>query len=143
MVLINRENKTGPVVDIGHNLMCNLPRTEPQKSVKYENLALEVKNIWKLNNVSVHPLVISADESSPRTPKISRDYRFNQKHLKSGANSSTITNISCGTRVPKTRPLTLEDRMNILPLTEHNPTDSLGWVKVLQQTYRVFHDFRA
>ena len=28
---------------------------------KYENLALEIKIIWKLNNISVYPIVISAE----------------------------------------------------------------------------------
>ena len=27
-----------------------------EKITKHENLALEIKNIWKLNNVSIHPL---------------------------------------------------------------------------------------
>jgi hypothetical protein len=43
MVLINRENKTAPVIDIGLDLMHNLPKNEPEKSVKYENFGLEVK----------------------------------------------------------------------------------------------------
>jgi hypothetical protein len=30
------------------------------------------------------------------------------------------------TQIPRTRPLTLGDRMNFLPLTEPNPTDNLG-----------------
>ena len=29
--------------------------------MKYENLAMEISNIWKLNNVSVYPLVILAE----------------------------------------------------------------------------------
>ena len=29
--------------------------------MKYENLALEIKNIWKLNNVSMHTSVISGE----------------------------------------------------------------------------------
>ena len=32
-----------------------------QLLMNYENLALEVKNISKLNNISVHPLIISKD----------------------------------------------------------------------------------
>jgi len=30
--------------------------------------------------------------------------------------------------------LTLGERMNFVPLTEPNPTESLGWVKISQQT---------
>jgi hypothetical protein len=42
-------------------LTHNLPRTEAEKITKYENLALEIKNIWKLSNVSIGPLVISVE----------------------------------------------------------------------------------
>jgi hypothetical protein len=38
-----------------------LPKIEPEKITKYGNFALEIKNIWKLNNVSVFPLVITAE----------------------------------------------------------------------------------
>ena len=65
---------------------------------------------------------------------MSTEYRFNQQHLKSGAKSSTITNVPIRTQISRTRPLTLGDRMNLLPLTELNSTDNLGQVKVSQQT---------
>jgi hypothetical protein len=51
---------------------------------------------------------------------------FNQKHIKRGAKCSTITNVSYSTQIPRTRPLTLGDRVNFLPLTEGNPTHNLG-----------------
>jgi hypothetical protein len=41
-------------------LILNLPKTEGEKVMKYENLTLEIKNMWKLNNISVPSLVISA-----------------------------------------------------------------------------------
>jgi hypothetical protein len=41
-------------------LILNLPKTEGGKFMKYENLTLEIKNIWKLNNISIFSLVISA-----------------------------------------------------------------------------------
>ena len=53
------EYKTALVIDIAVPLTYNLPITETEKIMKYENLALEIKNIWKLNNVSVCTLVIS------------------------------------------------------------------------------------
>jgi len=37
-----------------------LSSTETQKITKYENPAPEIKNIWKLNYGTLHPLVISA-----------------------------------------------------------------------------------
>jgi hypothetical protein len=42
-------------------LTHNLPTTEAEKIMKFENLYLEIKYIWKLNNIAVYPLVISAE----------------------------------------------------------------------------------
>jgi hypothetical protein len=78
-VLIDRK-KTALVTDIALPLSQNLPKTEAQKITKYENLAMEIKNIWKLN-VSTHHLVTGHQ----KLPTVSTEYRFNQKHLKSGA----------------------------------------------------------
>ena len=55
-----------------------------------------------------------------------------QNILKSGAQSSTATNVSYSTQIPRTCLLTLGDRMNFLPLTEPNATDNLGQMKVSQ-----------
>ena len=60
-MFIDRENKTAIVIDIAVPLTHNRPNTEAEKITKYEHLVPETKNIWKLNNVSVHPLVISAE----------------------------------------------------------------------------------
>ena len=53
IVLNNRQNKTALVIDTAVPLTNNLPRTETEKIMKYENLVLEIKNVWKLNNVSI------------------------------------------------------------------------------------------
>jgi DNA-binding PadR family transcriptional regulator len=42
-------------------LTHNLPKTGAEIITKYESLALEIKNIWKLNNVSIYPLVVIAE----------------------------------------------------------------------------------
>jgi len=42
-------------------LIHNLSITEAQKIIKYENLAPEIKNIWKLNKVSINTLVIQGE----------------------------------------------------------------------------------
>jgi hypothetical protein len=42
-------------------LTHNFFKTEAEKIKKYENLALEIKNIWKPNDVSVYPTDISAE----------------------------------------------------------------------------------
>jgi hypothetical protein len=52
-VFIDRENKTALVINIAVLLPLNLPKTDADKITKYENLALEIKYIWKLNNISI------------------------------------------------------------------------------------------
>jgi len=37
-----------------------------------------------------------------------------------------LTDVSYSTQIPRTRPLTLEDRVNFLPLSEPNLTDNTG-----------------
>jgi hypothetical protein len=59
-VFINRKNKKELVTDTALPLTDNLSSTETEKFMKYENLALEIKNIWKHNSVFIHALVISA-----------------------------------------------------------------------------------
>ena len=40
----------------------NFSNAAAEKITKYENLDLDIKNIWKLNNASIYPLDISAEE---------------------------------------------------------------------------------
>jgi ethanolamine utilization protein EutP (predicted NTPase) len=49
------------VIDIAVALTYYLPKAETEKIIKYENLAMEIKNIWKCNNPSLYPLVISVE----------------------------------------------------------------------------------
>jgi hypothetical protein len=53
----NRKNKAAFVTDIVVPMTHNLSNGEAEKTGKYENLALEVKNIWKLNNIFICTLV--------------------------------------------------------------------------------------
>jgi len=53
---IDRQNKTASVIDIALPLTHNFARTEVEKITKYDNMALEIKTIWKPNIVSVYPL---------------------------------------------------------------------------------------
>jgi hypothetical protein len=69
-----------------------------------------------------------------KLPKVSKEHRFNQQHLESGAKSSTIKNMPSSIQIPRTCPFTLGDRMNFLPLTECSSTENLGQVKAFQQT---------
>jgi hypothetical protein len=59
IVLFDRKKKTPLVIDIAVPLTHNLPKTEREKITKYENLALDIDNIWNLNSISICPLVIS------------------------------------------------------------------------------------
>jgi hypothetical protein len=42
-------------IDIAVPLAHKFPKTEAENITKYENLALEIKNIWKLNSICVYP----------------------------------------------------------------------------------------
>jgi hypothetical protein len=55
-VLINRENKTALAIDIAVTLTHILSNTEAEKITKNENLALQIKNIRKLNKFYI-PLI--------------------------------------------------------------------------------------
>ena len=94
----------------------NLSKTEAKKITRHENLALEIKNIWKIITVCAYQLVISEDPSGyQELSEISVEYGFNQKFIKSVAKCNTITKVSYSTQIPSTRPLTLLDRMDFLP----------------------------
>jgi hypothetical protein len=93
-------------------LTQNLPKTEAEKIMNYENLAVE---IWKLNNESIYPLVICGRSGHQKLPKISG---VGQK--------AVLLHVSYNTQIPRTCHFTLRERMNFIPLTEPNPTDNLG-----------------
>jgi hypothetical protein len=99
-VLIDTESKT--VLLIGTAvvpLTPSLPKTEAEKITEYENLVLEIKNIWKLNNVSVHPLVISEEGVVTKNFLKYVQNKGLSKNLKNGTHSSATTNVSCSTQI--------------------------------------------
>jgi len=82
-------------------LTRSLPRIEAEKITEYENLALEIKNIWKVNNVRVfiYPLVIS--EEGVLTSGFLK-YVQNKglsKNLKNGAQRSATSSVSYITQI--------------------------------------------
>jgi len=106
------------VIDIAIPLTCILPKTETEKIMKYENLTLEVKNIWKLNIPSIYPSVISVERVVTRNfIKYLENVDLTKKDLKSRAKSSTITNVSYSMEIPRAFPLIVGDRVNFLSLT--------------------------
>jgi hypothetical protein len=60
-VLIDGRNSIALVTHMAVPWTHILSSTETQKITKYENLALEIKNIRKLNYGAIHSLVISAE----------------------------------------------------------------------------------
>jgi hypothetical protein len=79
-----------------------------EKIRKRENLAMEIKNIWKLNDESVYTLVISAEEVVTKNfLKYLENMGFKVKHLKNGATNIIITNVAHNTKIPWTGPLIL------------------------------------
>jgi len=48
-----KDNKTALVTDKGAPLTHTLPITEAEKITKHDNFFLEIKNIWKINNLYV------------------------------------------------------------------------------------------
>lgn len=73
IVLIDRNKKEAILVDIAVPLTHNLKKTETEKITKYEDLALEIKQMWKLQSVKTYPLVISAEGV------VSKNFRKNLK----------------------------------------------------------------
>lgn len=61
IILIDKKNDVGTIIDIAVPLRQNLSRTESHKIAKYENLAVELKHLWKLKQVKIIPIVISTD----------------------------------------------------------------------------------
>ena len=61
IVILNKIEKTAFLIHIAIPLTHYIKSTEDKKIRKYEHLAIEMKNIWKLNEVTTIPLVISAE----------------------------------------------------------------------------------
>ena len=61
ILLINNTSQTAIIVEIGVPLTHNLKKTEIEKKNKYEELATQLKTIWKLGMVTICPLVMSAE----------------------------------------------------------------------------------
>jgi len=102
-VFSDRENKTALVIVIVIPLTHNLSSTDAGKSNKDENVALEIKNVLQLHNAPIYAVVTTAEGVVKRNFLNSREYRFNQKCLRSGKNSSAITKVPYSTQIPKDR----------------------------------------
>jgi hypothetical protein len=74
-------------------LTHNDPKTEEEKITKYENVALDIKNMWKLNIVSVYPLVISAEGVVTKNFLKYLENIALTKNILSGTKHNIITNV--------------------------------------------------
>nr|CAI5858762.1 unnamed protein product [Callosobruchus analis] len=61
IMLIDKANAEGIIVDIAIPLRHNVRKTEEQKVSKYQNVACELQRMWKLKKVIIIPLVIATD----------------------------------------------------------------------------------
>jgi hypothetical protein len=76
------ENKAALVTDIADPFTHNLSNIEAEEIMKYENLALQLKNIRKLYNVSVYPLFyLSGGSGHRKLSSISRKCVGLTKHI--------------------------------------------------------------
>ena len=90
-------------IGIAVPLTYNLSNTEVEKITKYENLALQIKNMWKLNNVSIYRLVISAEGVVTRSfLKYLDNIGLTKNIVKSGANNSAIASVLHSTQISMT-----------------------------------------
>ena len=81
-MFVDRENKTTLLKCIAIPLIHNLSNTEAGKTKKDENVALETKNILKLHNALIYPVVTTAEGVVTRNFLKSREYWLNQKVLR-------------------------------------------------------------
>lgn len=61
IILIEKTKKTASIIDITIPLTHNIVQAEQEKIDKYANLAVELKNIWQLDHVTIYPVAISVD----------------------------------------------------------------------------------
>ncbi|CAH2010464.1 unnamed protein product [Acanthoscelides obtectus] len=61
ILLIDKNKRKSYITDIAVPLTANVIRTEYTKAEKHQNLAIEIKNIWKLSEVCIIPVAVSVE----------------------------------------------------------------------------------
>ena len=84
ILLINNNTPIATIVEIGVPLTHNLNKIEIEKKHKYKELAFQLKNIRKLNHVSIYPSVMSAEGV------VSKTFHYNIEKLQLNPNIFTI-----------------------------------------------------
>jgi hypothetical protein len=67
IVLIDRKTNKGIVIDTAVPDSQNIKKTISTKITKYQPLRIELKRMWKLAEVTVVPVVLSATGVTPKT----------------------------------------------------------------------------
>jgi hypothetical protein len=75
IVVVDKMKATARIIDIAVPLTYNIKATEAEKIRKYEDLAIEIKNIWKLSKVTIHPIVMSVEGV------MSKNFRTNLENI--------------------------------------------------------------
>ncbi|XP_044766219.1 uncharacterized protein LOC123322341 [Coccinella septempunctata] len=61
MVVMNKKTKTATIIDFAVPLDQNMGKTYAEKIRKYEMLARQIRDMWRLKKVEIIPLIISAN----------------------------------------------------------------------------------
>ena len=67
IVLIDKEQATAYLIDIAVPLSRNIQQTRTCKLSKYEDLAMEIRHIWKMKKAIIVPMVISSTGAVPHS----------------------------------------------------------------------------
>ena len=101
----------------------NVPTADAENIEEFENLALEILNILNLNSIS--PLVISVEGAVTINFLKYLESIGLTKHILLVGQKAVLLQMHQSMQIPRTCTLTLQDRMNLLPLTEPNPTNNM------------------
>lgn len=61
MVVFNKDERTAIIIDFAVPLDQNLTKTYAEKITKYEALAQQIRDMWKLGKVTIMPLIVSCN----------------------------------------------------------------------------------
>ena len=89
ILIFNKNSKEVSIIDIAVPLNHNLQHTYAQKINKYLELASEIKGMWKVDRVTIHPIVLSATGVIPRT-LVQQLYSLDLQHLLSLLQKSVV-----------------------------------------------------
>jgi len=66
-IIWNKREKSVQLIDYAVISSHNITSTYAEKIRKYQELAMEIKEMWKVENVKIHPIIISTTGIVPKT----------------------------------------------------------------------------